>query len=78
MKTAVSIPDEVFERAERFARDTRKSRSQLYSDALREYVSRHAPEEITAAMDRACDLLRGQKDEFVSASARRRLEQVEW
>ena len=47
MKTAVSIPDEIFQSAERLARRTRKSRSQLFSDAVREYVARHAPEDIT-------------------------------
>lgn len=78
MKTAVSIPDEVFERAERLARRTKKSRSQLYSDAVREYVSRHAPDEITSAMDRVVELTGVKTDEFVSASGRRRLAQIEW
>lgn len=54
MKTAISIPDEVFEGAERLARRTKKSRSQLFSDALKEYLARHAPDEITEAMNRAC------------------------
>jgi hypothetical protein len=36
MKTAVSIPDEVFEGAERLARHTKRSRSRLFSDALKE------------------------------------------
>ena len=44
MKPGVSIPDEIFQGAERLARRTRKSRSQLFSDAVREYVARHAPE----------------------------------
>src|SRR5579883_1096225 len=35
MKTAVSIPADVFESAERLARRTRKSRSQLYSEAVK-------------------------------------------
>jgi metal-responsive CopG/Arc/MetJ family transcriptional regulator len=43
MKTAVSIPDDVFEEAERLAADLETSRSQLYSRALREFVSRHSP-----------------------------------
>jgi metal-responsive CopG/Arc/MetJ family transcriptional regulator len=43
MKTAVSIPDEVFESAERLARRMKKSRSRLFSDAVREYVARHTP-----------------------------------
>ncbi|PYT05293.1 MAG: hypothetical protein DMF60_12445, partial [Acidobacteria bacterium] len=44
MKTAVSIPDEVFEKAERLARRMKKSRSELFSRALDEYVARHAPD----------------------------------
>jgi metal-responsive CopG/Arc/MetJ family transcriptional regulator len=39
MKAAISIPDEVFKGAERLARRTKKSRSQLFSDADREYVA---------------------------------------
>jgi hypothetical protein len=77
MKTAVTIPDEVFQRAERLARRLKKSRSQLYCDAVMEYVSRHSPEETTSAMDRVCDWVGGEKDKFVSHAARRRLEQVD-
>ncbi len=54
MKTEVSIPDSVFEKAERLARLTKKSRSRLFSDAVREYVARHAPDDVTAAMDKVC------------------------
>ena len=78
MKTAVSIPDDVFQGAERLARRTRKSRSQLFSDAIREYVARHAADEITDAMDRVCADIETAKDEFVSRAASRVLEKVEW
>ena len=78
MKTAVSIPDDVFEGAERLARRTRKSRSQVFSDALREYVARHAAEEVTEAMNRVCAELGDPKDAFVSAATRRVLERSEW
>lgn len=54
MKPTVSIPNDIFELAERLARRARKSRSQLFSDALAEYLARHVPDEITAAMNRAC------------------------
>jgi antitoxin MazE6 len=54
MKTAIAVPDEVFEDAERLARRSGKSRSQLFGDAVREYVARHAREEVTEAMDRVC------------------------
>ena len=38
MKTAISIPDEVFESAEKLAEETGVSRSQLYVTALRSYL----------------------------------------
>jgi metal-responsive CopG/Arc/MetJ family transcriptional regulator len=83
MKTAVSIPDEVFEGAERLAKRTKKSRSRLFSDAVREYLARHAPEEVTAAMDRVCAELGNSAeststDDFVASAARRTLKQSEW
>jgi predicted transcriptional regulator len=78
MKTAVSIPDDVYERAERFARHSRRSRSEVYSAALREYVNRHAPEDVTDAMNRVCDQVDSRPDAFVAAAARRALERSEW
>lgn len=78
MKTAVSLPDDVFEQAERQARRTRKSRSQLYADALSEYLARHAPDEVTEAMNGVVDQLKKPNDAFVSAAARRALERSEW
>jgi metal-responsive CopG/Arc/MetJ family transcriptional regulator len=77
MKTAVSIPDEVFEKVERFARRAKRSRSEVFSAALREYIARHSPDEITEAINRAVDGM-DQKDEFIAAAARRVLEKTEW
>jgi predicted transcriptional regulator len=82
MKTAISIPNDLFDGAERLARRTRRSRSRLFSDALREYLARHAPDKITEGMDQALDEIgKGmgeEKDPFLSAAARRTLEQTEW
>ena len=78
MKTAVSIPNDIYEGAERLARKTKKSRSQLYSEAVREYVARHAPEELTQAMNRACIELGQPTDDFVREAASRILTKSEW
>lgn len=78
MKTAVSIPDEVFQGAERLARRTRKSRSQLYSEAVREYVLRHSPDEVTEAYDKLCLELGQPADSFTAEASRRTLKRVEW
>ncbi len=78
MKTAVSIPDDIFEGAERFARRTKKSRSRLFTEALQEYLARHAADEVTEAMNSVCAHLGETKDPFVSSAARRVLERSEW
>jgi predicted transcriptional regulator len=82
MKTAISISNDLFDGAERLARRTRKSRSRLFSDALREYLARHAPEKVTECMDQALsEICAGGgegKDPFVSSASRRTLERSEW
>ena len=77
MKTAVSIPDDVFEEAERLATELKTSRSQLYSRALREFVARHAPDRLTEAMNRVVDEVGSEIDEFSQRAAYRVLERVE-
>lgn len=79
MKTAVSIPDPVFLAAERHARRTRTSRSRLYADALREYLLRHAPDEVADAMDRVVDQLDGPTtDQFVRRASAAVFARTEW
>lgn len=77
MKAAVSIPDEVFAEADRLAKQLNTSRSQLYSRALKEFLARHAPDQVTAAMNRVCDDIAG-TDEFVERAARRVVKKIEW
>lgn len=78
MKTAVSVPDKVFTEAERYARKTGKTRSQLYSDALRHYLLHHAPDAVTQAMNDACAKLGEQDEGFVRAASRRMLRREQW
>ena len=78
MKTAISIPDDVFEEAERLAAKLQTSRSQLYSRALREFVARHASDRITEAMNRVIDEVGIEVDELSQRASRRVLERVEW
>jgi predicted transcriptional regulator len=78
MKTAISLPDDVFEQADSLAKRMKMSRSQLYSRALIEYVARHAPDVVTEALDRLSAELGVEPDEFVSTTSRRVLERTEW
>jgi metal-responsive CopG/Arc/MetJ family transcriptional regulator len=51
MKTAISIPEEVFQSAEALAKRLGKSRSQLYTTAISEYLGRHQDRRITARLN---------------------------
>jgi metal-responsive CopG/Arc/MetJ family transcriptional regulator len=51
MKTAISIPDSLFEAAEQFAKRMGLSRSELYAVALQEYLQAHKQEQITQQLD---------------------------
>jgi len=79
MKTAVSVPDDLFAQVDRLARRSRRSRSEVYRAALREYVARHAPDEVTAGLDAVlADVGEPGADRFASAAARRTLGVTEW
>ena len=78
MKTAVSIPDDIFERAERLALRERRTRSDVYAAALDEYVARHAHDEVTETMNRVCDEVGDDDGAFLAAAGRRVLDRVEW
>ena len=80
MKTAVSVPDDLFREADRLARRTRRSRSDIYSAALREYVARHESDEVREALDRVVEELGDEAGDLAlaDAAARRVLETTEW
>jgi len=78
MKTAISLPDELFEAVERLVRRSNRSRSEVYAEALRDYVARHAPDEVTQALDDLVAELDEPANEFVSAAARRTLSATDW
>jgi metal-responsive CopG/Arc/MetJ family transcriptional regulator len=55
MKTAVSLPDPLFEAADRLAGRLGRSRSQLYAEALEAFLERHRDEDITARLNQIYD-----------------------
>src|SRR3954454_7017798 len=78
MKTAVSVPDEVFDEAEHLAKRLKISRSELYAKALAEFVSRHAPDAVTESFNRVCAEIQGEPDAAFQRAARKILENTEW
>jgi predicted transcriptional regulator len=78
MKTAISLPDDVFERAEDLARRLDKSRSELYREAIAEYLARRDPDAVTSEWDHVAGELDTGQDDFSRAAARAVLERTEW
>ena len=52
MKTAVSIPEDIFRKAEALAKSLELSRSELYTRALAKFVAEHDEAEITESLNR--------------------------
>jgi metal-responsive CopG/Arc/MetJ family transcriptional regulator len=78
MKTAVSVPTDVYEQAEELARRTGRTRSEIYSTALRDYLAHQQALPVTAAMDEVVGEIDPQPDPFLDAAARATLAQAEW
>ena len=51
MKTAISLPDDLFEAADELAEKLGVSRSRLYARALSEYVANHSESDVTERLD---------------------------
>lgn len=51
VKTAISIPDPLFEAADRLARRRKMSRSALYAEALERLLAEHTGDDVTAQLD---------------------------
>ena len=71
MKTAISIPDELFESAERLIAKLKISRSRLYSRAIAEFVARHDEDVVTQQMDQALREMEAPYEEFSKEASRR-------
>lgn len=52
MKTAISLPDELFNAAERVAKALGLSRSELYQRAIAKFIQSQSDEAITENLDR--------------------------
>ena len=78
MKTAISIPEKLFESAEQFARGRGMSRSELYATALRQYLEEHRGEMITGRLDEIYGGESGALDPDIARMQARSLSEDDW
>ena len=73
MKIAISVPDQVFRRAEQAARRLRVPRSQFYSRAVEAYLKETAREDITERLNAVYSEEHSEPDPFLAEAAKRTL-----
>ncbi|HEX6750364.1 MAG TPA: hypothetical protein VF092_23930 [Longimicrobium sp.] len=78
MKTAISVPDELFSAADALAGRLGMSRSELYANAVAEYLSRHIAEDITARINEVYASEPSALDPAMRRAQRRTLLREEW
>ena len=78
MKVAVSIPDDVFARADRMAEELGTTRSGLYGRALKAFLQSMERDRTSEALDAVVDAVGAGDPGFVRQAARQRLAQTEW
>ena len=78
MKTAVSLPDDLFAIAERLAAQRGISRSELYATALRAYVAEHASDDLRERIDAFCGDVDTSLPNDLSRAAKAALKGTSW
>jgi metal-responsive CopG/Arc/MetJ family transcriptional regulator len=80
MKTAISIPEPIFQAAEQLAKRKGLSRSELYAQAVSAYISAHRHDDVTELLNRVYGPERedSQVDPAILALQRRSLSEEAW
>ncbi len=78
MKTAVSLPDDLFRKTDRLAKQLKLSRSGLIATALRQFMARRDEDAITEQMNRVCAEVDTRPDPWLRRAAVRTLTRESW
>jgi metal-responsive CopG/Arc/MetJ family transcriptional regulator len=79
MKTAISLPDNIFHAAEQLAKQLGVSRSELYRTALEHYLAeQNSRTALLENINKVCDEVDTSLDPELKAYTRRTLAKTEW
>ena len=78
MKTAISLPDDLFASADALARRLGVSRSGLIAAALAEFVAKHRAAKVSERLDAVYAAEESRVDRSLSRAQREVLERSEW
>ena len=78
MKTAISIPDSIFNAAEKLAKHLGFSRSELYAKAVAEYLEKHRNDGVTKKLNEIYSKEFSQLDPGLQALQSASIDEEEW
>jgi len=78
MKTAISLPDELFHSADALAERLGVSRSQLFATALAEYLAKHQSQKVTDRLNKLYASEPSALDPSVRRAQRRSMTKDAW
>jgi len=78
MKTAISIPDPIFQAAEGLASRLGMSRSQLYANAVAEYMEAHRNQDVTEILNKIYGEEPASIDEQLYSMQSKSISQEKW
>jgi hypothetical protein len=73
VKTAISVPDDTFTRAEQRAQTLGITRSQFYTQAAQQYLKQLDAESLTRQIDAAIDMIGPDESNDLASAAGRRV-----
>ncbi len=78
MKTAISLPDEIYHSADQLAKRLGMSRSELYSKAVSNYINAHKNEAVTQVLDQIYAKEKSEIDPVINVMQLRSLPKESW
>ena len=78
MKTAISIPDQLFQAAESLAHRLGVSRSQLYAEAVSEYTKSHKNQDVTEILNQVYQSKASSLDENLLSMQSQSIPKEDW
>ncbi len=78
MKTAISIPDEIYFAADHLAKRLGMSRSEFYSKAVSNFITAHQNEAVTKSLDEIYEKESSSIDPFINLIQLRSISREDW
>lgn len=72
MKTAISVPDDLFEEIEKIAKENHRSRSEVFVTAVREYLEKKKSQSLLTALNEAYQITETPEEYKVRAESKKR------